>query len=221
MPPRCAAFGHGICRSSCANPDIVVERGDRLIWCAGSLARDYALLGGRTFISGKAAPADLRASLKAAGQILGREIAKGDVLAIGDGMLTDVKGAPTTTASTCSTFRVESTPGNMATWTIPTRKRSLHSWRRNGRQARRRHPATEIGSAMTARPFQHLPGGTPLPPELRGGVVAIGNFDASIAAIRRCSKRAREEAERRGAPALVLTFEPHPRTVFRRRCRCS
>ena len=37
----------------CANPDIVVERGDRLIWCAGALARDYGQLGGRTLIAGK------------------------------------------------------------------------------------------------------------------------------------------------------------------------
>jgi HAD superfamily hydrolase (TIGR01459 family) len=77
----------------CANPDIVVERGDRLIWCAGALARDYALLGGRTFISGKPHRPIYEASLKAAGQALGREIDKRQVLAIGDGMLTDVKGA--------------------------------------------------------------------------------------------------------------------------------
>jgi HAD superfamily hydrolase (TIGR01459 family) len=77
----------------CANPDIVVERGDRLIWCAGALARDYALLGGRTFISGKPHRPIYAASLKAAGQALGRELAATDVLAIGDGMLTDVKGA--------------------------------------------------------------------------------------------------------------------------------
>jgi HAD superfamily hydrolase (TIGR01459 family) len=77
----------------CANPDIVVERGDRLIWCAGALARDYALLGGRTFISGKPHRPIYEASLKAAGRMLGREIATREVLAIGDGMLTDVKGA--------------------------------------------------------------------------------------------------------------------------------
>ena len=77
----------------CANPDIVVERGDRLIWCAGALARDYALLGGRTLISGKPHRPIYEASLKAAGQILGREVGPRDVLAIGDGMLTDVKGA--------------------------------------------------------------------------------------------------------------------------------
>ena len=77
----------------CANPDIVVHRGERLIWCAGALARDYALLGGRTLISGKPHRPIYEASLKAASKVLGREIGMRDVLAIGDGMLTDVKGA--------------------------------------------------------------------------------------------------------------------------------
>jgi HAD superfamily hydrolase (TIGR01450 family) len=76
----------------CANPDIVVEKGDRLIWCAGALARDYAQLGGRTYIAGKPHFPIYDAALKAAGTALGRAVAKGDVLAIGDGMLTDVKG---------------------------------------------------------------------------------------------------------------------------------
>lgn len=77
----------------CANPDIVVERGDRLIWCAGALARDYAQLGGRTLIAGKPYAPIYAASLKAAGEVLGREIGRDEVLAIGDGMMTDIKGA--------------------------------------------------------------------------------------------------------------------------------
>jgi HAD superfamily hydrolase (TIGR01459 family) len=77
----------------CANPDIVVERGERLIWCAGALARDYALLGGRTLIAGKPHRPIYEAALKAAGDVLGREVDRREVLAIGDGMLTDVKGA--------------------------------------------------------------------------------------------------------------------------------
>jgi HAD superfamily hydrolase (TIGR01459 family) len=77
----------------CANPDIVVERGERLVWCAGALARDYALLGGRTLISGKPHRPIYEAALKAASDILGRDIGVRDVIAIGDGMLTDVKGA--------------------------------------------------------------------------------------------------------------------------------
>jgi HAD superfamily hydrolase (TIGR01459 family) len=77
----------------CANPDIVVERGDRLIWCAGALARDFSQLGGRTLISGKPHRPIYEAALKAAGEVLGRPVGPSEVLAIGDGALTDLKGA--------------------------------------------------------------------------------------------------------------------------------
>jgi HAD superfamily hydrolase (TIGR01459 family) len=77
----------------CANPDIVVERGDRLIWCAGALARDFSQLGGRTLISGKPHRPIYEAALKAAGEVLGRSVGLSEVLAIGDGALTDLKGA--------------------------------------------------------------------------------------------------------------------------------
>lgn len=77
----------------CANPDIVVERGDTIIWCAGALARDYAQLGGRTLIAGKPHRPIYDAALVAAQEVLGREVSRSEVLAIGDGVLTDVKGA--------------------------------------------------------------------------------------------------------------------------------
>ena len=77
----------------CANPDIVVERGERLIWCAGALARDYAQLGGRTLIAGKPHRPIYEAALKAAADVVGRDVERREVLAIGDGVLTDVKGA--------------------------------------------------------------------------------------------------------------------------------
>ncbi|MEO3386260.1 TIGR01459 family HAD-type hydrolase [Mesorhizobium sp. CAU 1741] len=77
----------------CANPDIVVERGDRLIWCAGAIARDYAQLGGRTRIAGKPHRPIYEAAMRAAQGVLGRDVAKKDILAIGDGVLTDIKGA--------------------------------------------------------------------------------------------------------------------------------
>jgi HAD superfamily hydrolase (TIGR01459 family) len=77
----------------CANPDIVVERGDRLIWCAGALARDYAQLGGRTLIAGKPHRPIYEAALAAAREIVGRDVAASEILAIGDGVMTDVKGA--------------------------------------------------------------------------------------------------------------------------------
>jgi HAD superfamily hydrolase (TIGR01459 family) len=77
----------------CANPDIVVERGDRLIWCAGALARDYGQLGGRTLIAGKPHRPIYEAAIAAAEESRGKSIDQTRVLAIGDGMLTDVKGA--------------------------------------------------------------------------------------------------------------------------------
>ncbi|TJU93396.1 MAG: bifunctional riboflavin kinase/FAD synthetase, partial [Mesorhizobium sp.] len=63
--------------------------------------------------------------------------------------------------------------------------------------------------------FQHLSATMPLPADLRGGVVAIGNFDGVHRGHQAVLERALAEAVRRGVPALVLTFEPHPRTIFR------
>jgi len=77
----------------CANPDIVVERGDKLIWCAGALARDYGQIGGRTLISGKPHRPIYDAALKIVGELLERPADPSKALAIGDGMLTDMKGA--------------------------------------------------------------------------------------------------------------------------------
>ncbi len=54
----------------------------------------------------------------------------------------------------------------------------------------------------------------PLPEKLKGGVIAIGNFDGVHRGHQTVLNRALELAKSRGVPALVLTFEPHPRTVF-------
>jgi riboflavin kinase/FMN adenylyltransferase len=63
--------------------------------------------------------------------------------------------------------------------------------------------------------FRRIPGDERLPASLRGGVVAIGNFDGVHRGHQAVLQRALDEARRRGARALVLTFEPHPRKVFR------
>ncbi|MDF1601130.1 bifunctional riboflavin kinase/FAD synthetase [Mesorhizobium sp. YIM 152430] len=63
--------------------------------------------------------------------------------------------------------------------------------------------------------FAHICGSDALPERLRGAVVAIGNFDGVHRGHRAVLDRALEEARRLGAPALVLTFDPHPRTLFR------
>lgn len=77
----------------CANPDIMVERGPRLIWCAGALAREYSQLGGRTLIAGKPHRPIYEAASKAVEEIRGRPVDKSRILGVGDGVLTDVKGA--------------------------------------------------------------------------------------------------------------------------------
>ncbi len=77
----------------CANPDIMVERGARLVWCAGALARDYGQLGGRTLIAGKPHRPIYEAALHAAEEIRASAVDKSRILGIGDGVLTDVKGA--------------------------------------------------------------------------------------------------------------------------------
>jgi riboflavin kinase/FMN adenylyltransferase len=63
--------------------------------------------------------------------------------------------------------------------------------------------------------IQRISGAESLPAALRGGVVAIGNFDGVHRGHRAVLDRALDEARRLGAPSLVLTFDPHPRVVFR------
>jgi HAD superfamily hydrolase (TIGR01459 family) len=77
----------------CANPDIVVEMGGQLLWCAGALARDYKELGGETFIVGKPHPLIYQSARTMLDTIAGRHVPTAKILAIGDGMPTDVKGA--------------------------------------------------------------------------------------------------------------------------------
>jgi len=76
----------------CANPDIVVDRGEVREWCAGALARLYTEMGGESLYFGKPHPPiyDLaRRRLLA----LGRDVENARILAIGDGVHTDVAGA--------------------------------------------------------------------------------------------------------------------------------
>jgi HAD superfamily hydrolase (TIGR01459 family) len=75
----------------CANPDVVVERGDRLVYCAGALADLYRAMGGEVLYAGKPyRPIYDMALEEGAG---GREIAQRRILAIGDSVRTDLKGA--------------------------------------------------------------------------------------------------------------------------------
>lgn len=63
--------------------------------------------------------------------------------------------------------------------------------------------------------IRRIDGADALPPELKGGVAAIGNFDGVHRGHQAVLGEALAQARARGAPALVLTFEPHPRRHFR------
>jgi HAD superfamily hydrolase (TIGR01459 family) len=77
----------------CANPDIVIHRGETLIYCAGALARRYEELGGSVIYAGKPYAPIYDRALALAAQIRGAPVDKRQVLAIGDGMRTDILGA--------------------------------------------------------------------------------------------------------------------------------
>src|SRR3712207_2071636 len=78
----------------CANPDMVVERGDRLVPCAGALAAAYQETGGRVFYAGKPHRPVYEAALELAAKLRGGEaVPLSRVLAIGDAMRTDIAGA--------------------------------------------------------------------------------------------------------------------------------
>jgi HAD superfamily hydrolase (TIGR01459 family) len=77
----------------CANPDIVVERGDRLIYCAGAIAELYRELGGETIFYGKPHRPIYERAMQLAADRLGRPPTLKRVLAIGDSVRTDLAGA--------------------------------------------------------------------------------------------------------------------------------
>ncbi|NBN78996.1 TIGR01459 family HAD-type hydrolase [Microvirga tunisiensis] len=77
----------------CANPDIVVERGEKLIWCAGALARLYEDLGGTVHLLGKPHAPIYDAALARMADLQGDRFNRDTVLAIGDGLPTDIRGA--------------------------------------------------------------------------------------------------------------------------------
>ena len=77
----------------CANPDRVVQRGDKLIYCGGSLADLYESLGGRVTMAGKPYGPIYELAIAEGQKLLGRTVDRARVLCIGDGVVTDVLGA--------------------------------------------------------------------------------------------------------------------------------
>jgi HAD superfamily hydrolase (TIGR01459 family) len=77
----------------CANPDVVVERGDKLVYCAGALADLYRAMGGEVLYAGKPYRPIYDRALDQAEAIRDGRVPLDRVLAIGDSVRTDLKGA--------------------------------------------------------------------------------------------------------------------------------
>ena len=76
----------------CANPDIKVDRGGRIIYCAGAVAQLYEEMGGKVAYAGKPYSPIYDAARQMIADIAGRTIEATDILAIGDGVHTDIPG---------------------------------------------------------------------------------------------------------------------------------
>ena len=196
----------------CANPDIVVERGDRLIYCAGALARLYAEMGGEAILVGKP-----HAPIYAAAKKRFAEFGARRILAVGDGLPTDIRGAVdngvpvlfVTGGIHAADFGPHGDPDGER---VAAR---LHA---EGLERGRLYPDARMGggralmaSATSSSASRHS---ITLPETWRGGVVAIGNFDGVHRGHQAVLLAARAEAEHLKCPCIMLTFEPHPRAFF-------
>ena len=79
----------------CGNPDVVVERGDTLVYCAGAIADLYGTLGGEVLYAGKPYAPIYEMAIAKAEKARAAKVARSRVLAIGDSVRTDLKGAVT------------------------------------------------------------------------------------------------------------------------------
>ncbi len=74
----------------CANPDIVVDRGDTREWCAGALAELYTEMGGESLYFGKPHPPIYDLARRRLAKV--RQVDDTRILCIGDGIHTDIQG---------------------------------------------------------------------------------------------------------------------------------
>ncbi len=74
----------------CANPDIVVDMGDKRLYCAGALAQAYEAMGGTALYFGKPHPPIYDLARRRLGEVMG--LSDPQILCIGDGIGTDIQG---------------------------------------------------------------------------------------------------------------------------------
>lgn len=77
----------------CGNPDVVVERGDDLVYCAGSIADLYRAMDGEVLYAGKPYRPIYEMAVEEGQRAAARETPRKRILAIGDSVRTDLTGA--------------------------------------------------------------------------------------------------------------------------------
>ena len=77
----------------CANPDVKVRLGDRVVYCGGALAKIYERLGGEVIYAGKPHEPIYRLARAWINEMLGYDVPADRVLCIGDNIFTDLLGA--------------------------------------------------------------------------------------------------------------------------------
>lgn len=77
----------------CANPDVTVKRGGKIIYCGGALAQAYEKMGGEVVFAGKPHPPVYRLCRAWLTEISGYDIPQDRILTIGDNIFTDLLGA--------------------------------------------------------------------------------------------------------------------------------
>jgi HAD superfamily hydrolase (TIGR01459 family) len=77
----------------CANPDLTVERGESVVYCAGALAEAYERLGGPVTYAGKPHLPVYALVMEEIEKLKGSAVPKERILAVGDGIRTDIRGA--------------------------------------------------------------------------------------------------------------------------------
>ncbi|MCB1376902.1 MAG: TIGR01459 family HAD-type hydrolase [Alphaproteobacteria bacterium] len=77
----------------CANPDKIVRKGSDLLYCAGTLADMYAERGGKVLMAGKPFTPIYDLAVSEAARLRQAPVGRSDILAIGDGPETDIRGA--------------------------------------------------------------------------------------------------------------------------------
>ncbi|MEM8571139.1 MAG: TIGR01459 family HAD-type hydrolase [Pseudomonadota bacterium] len=77
----------------CANPDIVVDMGEKRLYCAGALAQAYTEAGGQSYYFGKPHPPIYNLARNALAAINNGDADPSEVICVGDGIATDIQGA--------------------------------------------------------------------------------------------------------------------------------